>query len=164
MAALNATTIHGIQPIWSKGKLDPAPTFFMRRGTHFRVRVVAPKMEPRFVGPETPPISSEVVYIDIDNDAATGIYHFQGDLKDVDFLRYEVNSLGARLRAGGSAAVIGVGGGGMSCPARFSVFIASWELRSTAALWMSLRGGCNGIRASTRSRTLNFTMMKAAVT
>jgi len=29
----------------------------------------------------------------------------------VDFLRYEVNSLGARLRAGGSAAIIGVGGG-----------------------------------------------------
>ena len=74
-------------------------------------------MEPRFVGPQTPPISSEVVYIDIDNDAATGIYRFQGDLKDVDFLRYEVNSLGARLRAGGSAAVIGVGGGRdvMSC-------------------------------------------------
>jgi spermidine synthase len=68
-------------------------------------------MEPRFVGPQTPPISSEVVYVDIDNDAATPIFRFQGDLKDVDFLRYEVSTLGARLRAGGSAAVIGVGGG-----------------------------------------------------
>ena len=57
------------------------------------------------------------MYIDIDNDAATGIYRFQGDFKDVDFLRYEVHSLGARLRAGGSAAIIGVGGGRdvMSC-------------------------------------------------
>jgi hypothetical protein len=112
LAALNASTMHGIQPIWSKGQLD------LRSGILYetwnpisRVRVVAPKMEPRFVGPQLPPISSEVIYVDIDNDAATPIFRFQGDLKDVDFLRYEVNSLGARLRAGGSAAVIGVGGG-----------------------------------------------------
>ena len=112
LAALNASTIHGIQPIWSKGKLDPRTDILYETWNPIsRVRVVAPKMEPRFVGPQTPPISSEVVYIDIDNDAATGIYRFQGDLKDVDFLRYEVNSMGARMRAGGSAAIIGVGGG-----------------------------------------------------
>jgi len=112
LAALNASTIHGIQPIWSKGKLDPrVDVLYETWNPISRVRVVAPKWEPRFVGPEKPPISSEVVYIDIDNDAATGIYRYQGDLKDVDFLRYEVNSMGARLRAGGSAAVIGVGGG-----------------------------------------------------
>jgi spermidine synthase len=112
LAALNASTIHGIQPIWSKGKLDPRTEVLYESWNPIsRVRVVPPKMEPRFVGLQTPPISSEVVYIDIDNDAATGIYRFHGDLKDVDFLRYEVNSMGARLRAGGSAAVIGVGGG-----------------------------------------------------
>ncbi len=112
LAVLNASTIHGIQPIWSKGKLDPRVDILYETWNPIsRVRVVPPKMEPRFIGPNTPPIQSEVVYIDIDNDAATGIYHFQGDLKDVDFLRYEVNSMGARLRAGGSAAVIGVGGG-----------------------------------------------------
>jgi spermidine synthase len=112
LAALNASTIHGIQPIWSKGKLDPRVDILYETWNPMsRVRVVPPKVEPRFVGPNTPPIQSEVVYIDIDNDAATGIYHFTGDLKDVDFLRYEVNSMGARLRAGGSAAVIGVGGG-----------------------------------------------------
>ncbi len=112
LAALNASTIHGIQPIWSKGKLDPRTDILYETWNPIsRVRVVAPKWEPRFVGPNTPPITSEVVYIDIDNDAATGIYRYWGDLKDVDFLRYEVNSMGARLRAGGSAAVIGVGGG-----------------------------------------------------
>ncbi|MGD1158640.1 MAG: hypothetical protein ABSA41_22845 [Terriglobia bacterium] len=112
LAALNASTIHGIQPIWSKGRLDPRTDILYEAWNPIsRVRVVAPKMEPRFVGPQTPPISSEVVYVDIDNDAATPIFRFQGDLKDVDFLRYEVSTLGARLRAGGSAAVIGVGGG-----------------------------------------------------
>jgi spermidine synthase len=112
LAGLNASTIHGIQPIWSKGKLDTRTDILYETWNPIsRVRVVPPKMEPRFVGPQNPPISSEVVYVDIDNDAATGIYPFHGDLKDVDFLRYEVNSMGARLRAGGSAAVIGVGGG-----------------------------------------------------
>jgi spermidine synthase len=112
LAGLNASTIHGIQPIWSKGKLDPRTDILYETWNPIsRVRVVEPKWEPRFVGPNVPPISSEVVYVDIDNDAATGIYRFHGDLKDVDFLRYEVNSMGARLRAGGSAAIIGVGGG-----------------------------------------------------
>ena len=112
LAALNASTIHGIQPIWSKGRLDPRTDILYETWNPIsRVRVVAPKWEPRFVGPDRPPLSSEVVYVDIDNDAATGIYRYHGDLKDVDFLRYEVNSLGARLRTGGSAAIIGVGGG-----------------------------------------------------
>jgi SAM-dependent methyltransferase len=112
LAALNASTIHGIQPIWSKGRLDPRDLILYETWNPIsRVRVVEPKWEPRFMGPQTPAISSEVIYIDIDNDAATGIFHFQGDLKDVDFLRYQVHTLGARLRAGGSAAIIGVGGG-----------------------------------------------------
>jgi spermidine synthase len=118
LAALNASTIHGIQPIWSKGRLDPRTDILYETWNPIsRVRVVAPKMEPRFVGPQAPPVSSEVIYVDIDNDAATPIFRFQGDLKNVDFLRYEVNSLGARLRAGGSAVIIGVGGGRdvMSC-------------------------------------------------
>ena len=118
LAALNASTIHGIQPIWSKGKLDDRTGILYETWNPIsRVRVVAPKIEQEFTSPQTPPIPSEVVYIDIDNDAATGIYRFQGDLNDVDFLRQEVNAIGARLRAGGSAAVIGVGGGRdvMSC-------------------------------------------------
>ena len=112
LAALNASTIHGIQPIWSKGKLDPRTDILYETWNPIsRVRVVAPKMELRSVGPQAPLVYREVVYIDIDNDAATGIYRFQGDLQDVDFLRSEVHSLGARIRAGGSAAIIGVGGG-----------------------------------------------------
>ncbi len=118
LAGLNATTIHGIQPIWSKGKLDPRTDILYETWNPIsRVRVVAPKMEARFVAPQAPLVWREVVYIDIDNDAATGIYRYQGDLRDVDFLESEVHSLGARIRAGGSAAIIGVGGGRdvMSC-------------------------------------------------
>ncbi len=118
LAGLNATTIHGIQPIWSKGRLDPRTDILYETWNPIsRVRVVAPKMEERFVSPQSPQVWREVMYIDIDNDAATGIYRYHGDLRDVDFLRSEVHSFGARIRAGGSAAIIGVGGGRdvMSC-------------------------------------------------
>ncbi len=118
LAGLNASTIHGIQPIWSKGRLDPRMDILYETWNPIsRVRVVAPKMEEESVAPQSPPVWKEVMYIDIDNDAATGIYPYHGDLHDVDFLRSQVNSLGARIRAGGSAAIIGVGGGRdvMSC-------------------------------------------------
>jgi spermidine synthase len=49
--------------------------------------------------------------MDIDNNAGTSITRFDGDLASMQFLRYDVTSLGAQLRAGGTAAIIGVGGG-----------------------------------------------------
>ena len=107
----------------------------------------------------TPPISSEVIYIDIDNDAATGIYRFHGDLKDVDFLRYEVNSMGARLRAGGSAAVIGVGGGRDVLSAALFGFhrIVGIEINKQHC-GRHLAAACCGTRASTRSPILSCTI------
>jgi len=118
LAGLNASTIHGIQPIWSKGRLDIRNNVLYETWNPIsRVRVVEPMMVATIVAPPAQRDWREMIYVDIDNDAATPIFPFHGDLKDVDFLRYEVNSLGARLRAGGSAAVIGVGGGRdvMSC-------------------------------------------------
>lgn len=56
-------------------------------------------------------LTVEDIPLDIDNDAGTVILHFQGDLTPFQFLRYDVTSLGAELRAGGTAAIIGVGGG-----------------------------------------------------
>ncbi len=111
-AVLNTLTPYGIQPIWSKGKLDPRNNIRYEMWNPIsRVRVVDPQIESEYMGPGKPHLQQEVSYIDIDNDAATGIYPFHGDLKDMEFMRYEVNSLGAQLRSGGSAAVIGVGGG-----------------------------------------------------
>jgi hypothetical protein len=57
------------------------------------------------------PSSIEVIGLDIDNDAYTQMMHFQGALKPFGFLRRSVSSLASQLRAGGTAAIIGVGGG-----------------------------------------------------
>ena len=61
--------------------------------------------------PLTPPTRLEAIDLNIDNDAATAMLHFTGDLKPFDVFRYDVTSLGAQMRAGGAAAIIGVGGG-----------------------------------------------------
>ncbi len=115
LAGLNTSTIYGIQPIWSKGAID--------RRTHMlaevwnpisKVRVFQPESGPPHMwGPSSrmPKFESEEIILNIDNDAGTVITHFQGNLEPLRFLRYDVTSLGAQLRSGGTAAIIGVGGG-----------------------------------------------------
>ena len=56
--------------------------------------------------PLTPQVTIEEIGLDIDNDAYTPIMHFDGDLKPFAFLRYDVTSLAAGLRAGGTAAIM----------------------------------------------------------
>jgi len=115
VAGLNAATLHGIQPIWSKGAID------RRNGLAAEVwnpisKVRASQLvthQPQMWGPSplTPQLSVEEIGLDIDNDAYTAMEHFQGDVKTFSFLRFDVTSIAAQLRAGGTAAIIGVGGG-----------------------------------------------------
>jgi hypothetical protein len=47
----------------------------------------------------------------IDGDAGTPIYRFTGDLREVEFLRYDATAFAYHIRHEGRAAVIGIGGG-----------------------------------------------------
>ena len=115
LAGLNALTPYGIQPTWSKGQFDD------RHGISYevwnpisKVRVHEPMVEPPYLvtpPPGMPPIYAAVIDLDIDNSANTYIHNFPGDLRTVDYLRYSVTSYGPQIRAGGTAAIIGVGGG-----------------------------------------------------
>ncbi len=115
VAGLNASTVHGIQPIWSKGKIDLSDNLVaevwnpISRVRAFKTGTHQPSMQGP--SPRTPQVSVEEINLDIDSDASTPITHFDGDLKPFAFLRYDVTSLAAELRAGGTAAIIGVGGG-----------------------------------------------------
>ena len=115
IAGLNASTLHGIQPIWSKGAIDRRMQLAAEVWNPIsKVRAWRPATQPPLMwgpSPLTPKVSIEAIGLDIDNDAGTPMMHFQGDLKPFGFLRYDVTSIGAQLRAGGSAAIIGVGGG-----------------------------------------------------
>jgi hypothetical protein len=50
-------------------------------------------------------------WLNIDGDAGTAMYRFDGNLEQVDFLKYDITSLAYYIRNHGRSAVIGVGGG-----------------------------------------------------
>ena len=115
VAGLNASTLHGIQPIWSKGALDRRTNIAAEVWNPIsRVRVNKPVVgKPLMWGPSPrmPHFEAEIMYVNIDNDAGTDMTRFNGDLRSLEFLRYDVTSVAAQLRPDGTAAVIGVGGG-----------------------------------------------------
>jgi hypothetical protein len=109
---LNALTLHGIQPIWYKGAIDRRDNLLAEVWNPIsKVRASNPSThQPTMQGPSpyTPKVSIEEIGLDIDNDAFTPIMHFDGDLTPFAFLRYDVTSLAAELRAGGTAGAIGL--------------------------------------------------------
>src|SRR5262249_23909902 len=84
VAGLNASTPYGIQPIWSKGHIDRRSGIAAEVWNPIsRVRVLQPHMEPAPLwgpSPITPQAYMESMYLNIDNDAATAMLPFHGDL------------------------------------------------------------------------------------
>jgi len=115
IAGLNARTLYGIQPIWSKGEIDKRTGILTEAWNAIsRVRVYQPDVgRPMMWGASSnmPDTSVESILIEIDSAAATTITRYHGDPRELAFLRYDVTSLAAQLRKGGQAAIIGVGGG-----------------------------------------------------
>jgi SAM-dependent methyltransferase len=115
IAGLNASTLHGIQPIWVQGRIDRRDDLAAEVWNPIsKVRAFKPLLrQPDMWGPSPrmPRVRVEEMPLDIDSGAATPMVHFQGDLTPFSYLRYDVTSLGAQLRTGGTAAIIGVGGG-----------------------------------------------------
>ncbi len=115
LAFANSTTLHGIQPIWTKGKIDTRRDLLAEVWNPIsKVRLAQiTGGQPYMWGasPRMPQMSMDYLFLDIDNDAATPMYRYQGDRKDVAFLLFDVTSLAVQLRPGGSAAIIGMGGG-----------------------------------------------------
>jgi hypothetical protein len=112
---LNASTWRGIQPIWAKGQLDRRIDLVLEIWNPIsKVRVhQSGTVPPHMWGPSAhmPPFQVQQMDMDIDNNASTAMLHFDGDLSKLSFLRYDVTSLGAEMRHGGTGAIIGVGGG-----------------------------------------------------
>jgi hypothetical protein len=134
--AANAWTLHGIQPIWSKGHIDTRTGILAEKWNPIsRVRANEPYVgNPGLQGPSPrmPALKAEEIWLIIDNDAGTPITRFNGNLKTVDFLRYDVTSVAAQLRSGGTAAIIGVGGGRdvLSCALQGFTRIVGIEVNS----------------------------------
>jgi spermidine synthase len=113
--SFNSSSLHGLQPIWSKGRIDARQNIAAEAWNAIsRVRIYQPgRAVPEMWGPSPrmPPITFDLMHLDIDNDASTPIYKYKNGLKEFDFLRYDVTSFAYSIRKRGSAAIIGVGGG-----------------------------------------------------
>jgi hypothetical protein len=132
----NASTLHGIQPIWSKGAIDHRAHILAEKWNPIsKVRASQAQIgTPLMWGPSpgVPALNVEEIWLNIDNDAGTAITRFNGDLETLDFLRYDVTSVGAQLRSGGTGAIIGVGGGRdvLNCAAQGFTRIVGIEVNS----------------------------------
>lgn len=146
-AGLNASTLHGIQPIWSKGHIEYRTGIAAEIWNPIsRVRVLNPATgRPLMWGPSSrmPDVEVESMHLDIDSGASTSILRFNGDLTGLGFLRYDVTSIAAQLRPGGTAAVIGVGGGRdvLNCAANGFTRIVGIEVNSAVTDLTSRRYG-----------------------
>jgi hypothetical protein len=71
------------------------------------------EQEPDIWGPspKIPAFRHEQRNMQIDGDAASALYRFDGDLSKLKFLKYDITNLAYSIRQNGRAAVIGVGGG-----------------------------------------------------
>ena len=116
-ALFNSMTDYGLQPLAVKGWFEGGNSHIFREWNSFsRIAVYQEQNgRPQMWGP-SPKFWSDDVTIDarnmnIDGTAGTTSYRFSGDLKDAEFLKYDVTNLAYFLPERNSAAIIGVGGG-----------------------------------------------------
>jgi hypothetical protein len=113
LAGINATSRFPLHPLWGKGRPDRRASLEMWSPIS-RVRVFDPVIDLPFMWGRSPKAPIEKVEwrgLDIDSDAASSILRDTGKSSDLLFLNYDVTSLAYQLRHGGTAAVIGIGGG-----------------------------------------------------
>jgi len=116
LGLLNGITRHGLQPILVKDEVEHrgGDIVFERWNSFSRVIATSPIVSPpRLWGPSPnlPLIAVPQVWLNIDGDAATTMFRFDGDPESVRFLSYDVTNLVYSLGADRRTAVIGVGGG-----------------------------------------------------
>jgi SAM-dependent methyltransferase len=116
IAAANGTTMRGIQPVVVKNAVDRRDTVTFEQWNSYS-RIMARKTyydAPLLWGPSsTMPADLKVFQrrLNIDGDAATSMFRFEGDPATARYLAYDVTNLAYEIRNTGRAAVIGVGGG-----------------------------------------------------
>jgi hypothetical protein len=115
VAVLNtAIQPHGLVPILVKDQLELQPPVAQQWNSFSRIRVAPETVDtPYLWGPSAklPPVMVSEHWVSIDGSAGTTMYRFEGDLSEVDFLRFDITNLAYAIRNRGRAAIIGVGGG-----------------------------------------------------
>ena len=114
-AIANTLTTYGVRPTVIKDHLQgPADLAFDRWNSFSRITVgQSETIPPSMFGasPRMPSSTIEERALNIDGGAGTALYHFDGNLESLRFLRYDVTNLAYAIPDLKTGAVIGVGGG-----------------------------------------------------
>lgn len=108
---------HGFKLSMVKDHVDPAQSGSLIIWNSFsRIKVspsIASAGKPFLWGPspKTPDYDLQTRVMDIDGSAGSPMYRFDGDLSNLEFLKYDITNIAYSIRRNGRAAVIGVGGG-----------------------------------------------------
>lgn len=116
LAVVNATTGHGLMPLYSKDRPLMFSGDWIDRSawnSHSFVLIQRPEIEPVFLwGPGAQATDEKVTlaWVLIDGEAGTPITRWNGDPRTLGWVSHDVTAIPHHLRRG-RAAVIGVGGG-----------------------------------------------------
>ena len=115
LAAANSVT-EGIRPTIVKDSVEHPETIAYEKWNSFSRITVGQSAEstPSLWGPSprfTAQDRIEQRWMNIDGGAGTAVYRFEGDLEELDFLRFDVTNLAYAIPGLETGAVIGVGGG-----------------------------------------------------
>src|SRR3982075_1697844 len=114
-AIANTLTIYGVRPTIIKDHLEtPTDLAYDRWNSFSRITVSRSEtVTPAMFGasPRLPHSTIEQRALNIDGGAGTALYRFDGNLEDLEFLRYDVTNLAYAIPDMKTGAVIGVGGG-----------------------------------------------------
>ncbi len=106
---------HGLRPILVKNRVERAYEFTEERWNSFsRIDLTMTPHSAAFMwspSKVTPHMLLDEGWLKIDGEAGTPIYHFEGDPRELEFLRYDATALAYYIRHEGRSAVIGIGGG-----------------------------------------------------
>jgi hypothetical protein len=115
LSALNALIQpHGLSLSMAHNHIEAEPVAALKWNSFSRIMAGLPRRGPPEMGgpsPSTPYSEIEQMMLNIDGDAFTALYHFEGDFSKLAFLKYDVTNMAYYIRNRGRAAVIGVGGG-----------------------------------------------------
>jgi hypothetical protein len=105
----------GLRPVVVKGVLEQASQLTEERWNAFsRISLtMRPPSEDFMWSPSAiaPHATLDQGWLNIDGFAGSPIYHFNGDFRTIDFLKYDATSFAYYIRHSGRSAVIGIGGG-----------------------------------------------------
>jgi hypothetical protein len=116
-AIFNGLTDYGFQPLVVKGRFEgPQNPIFLEWNSFSRIAVYPMEATTPYMWGPSPRFPSEYFTVEqrrlhIDGDAGTVATRFTGNLKDVEFLKFDVTNLAYHLPGRERAAIIGVGGG-----------------------------------------------------